>query len=1000
MIALKWSVVFLGLALTAFGTAAAERPLSGEFNVDDPPQIAPAFAAEESEIVPLQAVDESYRLPKTSYPTHYDIQLRTDVHTGERQFQGTVAIHLNVVAATNSIVVHHRSLTIQSAKLVLVPTAGEPQELDDPTWTYDTRVEQLSFKSVNPLNPDSYILTVTYAGRLSNNQDGFYMSSYVDAQNRTVYLATTQFESTSARMAFPCYDEPALKATFALQITHSRFYTANSNMEYDFEIDGDYRISKFKVTPIMSTYLLAFVVSDFAYKGPATHRVHARANAINEVDFAVEAGQIILEKLDTHLGIGYYDHMPTMKQFAIPDFAAGAMENWGLVTYREQYLLFNSELSTYRTKTNIATVIAHEYAHQWFGNLVSPEWWEYIWLNEGFATLYEYYATHMAYPEVGYWELFNTQVIQAAMVPDGLDSTRPMTWNADTPASIGSLFDRVAYPKSGSVLNMMRNVLGEDNWTAGLKAYLTARQLNTANSDHLYTGLQSAIQGKNVLPDGVTVKDIMESWATEKGYPVLSVRRTYETGSVIISQERFISDRKVPNTNIWMIPYNFVRQSRADFDDLNTFSWLSTKAARISTDVSANEWIIFNKQQVGYYRVNYDDANWELITNALINNVDSIHRLNRAQLIDDAYWLARSGRLDLEILMKLLTYLPNETEYAPWTAANNVLSYFNGKLRGTPDYENFTTLVNHLIRKVYATLEVDSVSESEPLLHKYLKQTISTWACMVGNEDCLKRTKAALQKEVTEGVKVHPDIATVVYCQGLRTADAAEYQHLYKRIYSTQNWAFRSMIITALGCSENKEFLKAFLQTAIASNGAGVEINYKSAERTQIVQAVYSGGRAGVDALIEFLRDPDMVREFISRLGINTLNSAISNIASRTNNQEELNMLNDLLTDLGENITPQTAESARATVQANFAWQQSSEGLLTVNFVEEYVDSIVPEPPTTTEGPTVTPGPTTVSQAPSTTTAGSTTTEDDGGAATIAVSITLLVSAVAVALFN
>lgn len=249
---------------------------------------------------------------------------------------------------------------------------------------------------------------------------------------------------------------------------------------------------------------------------------------------------------------------------------------------------------------------------------------------------------------------------------------------------------------AGSVLNMMRNVLGEDNWTAGLKAYLTARQLNTANSDHLYTGLQSAILGKNVLPDGVTVKDIMESWATEKGYPVLSVRRTYETGSVIISQERFISDRKVPNTNVWMIPYNFVRQSRADFDDLSTFSWLSTKAARISTDVSANEWIIFNKQQVGYYRVNYDDANWELITNALINNVDSIHRLNRAQLIDDAYWLARSGRLDLEILMKLLTYLPNETEYAPWTAANNVLSYFNGKLRGTPDYENFTVGVDQL----------------------------------------------------------------------------------------------------------------------------------------------------------------------------------------------------------------------------------------------------------------------------------------------------------------
>ncbi|XP_001662886.2 aminopeptidase N [Aedes aegypti] len=1000
MIVLKWSVVLWGLTLATYGTVA-ERPLSDVSDSVDPPQIAPAFAVEESEIIPLQEVDESYRLPKTSYPTHYELRLRTEVHTGNRQFDGTVAIHLNVVEATNAIVVHRRSLTIQKANLAFIPTPeADPQQLNDPTWTYDANVEQLSFNSETLLNPGSYILTVEYNGRLSDSEDGFYISSYVNKDGVTKYLATTQFESTSARMAFPCYDEPGLKATFALWITHDVLYTANSNMPYTTTIDGDIRVTQFEVTPKMSTYLLAFVVSDFQRLGTLEHSVYARPNAIDEVVFAVEAGQKILEKLDAHLGIGYYDHMPQMKQFAIPDFAAGAMENWGLVTYREQYLLFNPELSTYRTKTNIATVIAHEYAHQWFGNLVSPEWWEYIWLNEGFATLYEYYATHLAYPEVGYWELFNTQVIQAAMVPDGLETTRPMTWNADTPRSIASLFDRVAYPKSGSVLNMMRNVLGEINWTAGLKAYLTARQFDGANADHLYVGLQSAIQGKNVLPEGVTVKAIMDTWANEKGYPVLSVRRTYETGDIIISQERFISDRKVPNTNVWMIPYNYVHQSKADFDDLSTFSWLSTKAARINTEVPANEWIIFNKQQVGYYRVNYDANNWELITNALINNLSSIDRLNRAQLIDDAYWLARSGRLDIEVLMKLLTYLKDETEYAPWTAANNVLSYFNGKLRGTPAYKDFTTMVDHLIKKVYKTLDVTAVSDTEPLLHKYLKQTISTWACLIGNEDCLKRTKEALQKEVTEGIPVHPDVATVVYCNGLRTADVAEYQYLYKRIYPTQNWAFRSMIISALGCSENKQFLKDFLQTAIGGSGSGVEINYKTAERTQIVQAVYSGGRAGVDALIEFLRDPNMLREFVAILDVNTLNSALSNIASRTNTQEELDMLNDLIVDLGTYITPQTAEAARATVQANFAWQQSAEAILTMNFVGDFVDSIEPEPTTTVSPDSTTVSPASSTTAGSTTVAGSSTTEDDGGAATIAVSVTLLIGAVAVALFN
>lgn len=240
---------------------------------------------------------------------------------------------------------------------------------------------------------------------------------------------------------------------------------------------------------------------------------------------------------------------------------------------------------------------------------------------------------------------------------------------------------------------MMRHVLGNENWRAGLKNYLSERQLKNANVEHLHAGLQTAIEGKNVLPTGVSVKQVMDSWTTEKGYPVLSVRRSYDTGAIIISQERFISDRKVPNTNVWMIPFNYAYRSANDFNKINEYDWLSTKAARIETPAAADDWIIFNQQQVGFYRVNYDVRNWQLITDALITNHDSIHRLNRAQLIDDAYWLARSGRLDVEILMNLVIYLRNEVGYVPWAAASNVLSYFNGKLRGTPAYDDF--LVSH-----------------------------------------------------------------------------------------------------------------------------------------------------------------------------------------------------------------------------------------------------------------------------------------------------------------
>ncbi|XP_055548788.1 aminopeptidase N-like [Wyeomyia smithii] len=989
MIVLK-PVILFGLAL-AVRQLAAERPLSSRADID-PPQIAPELFSEELPIAPFQEVDESYRLPKTTSPIHYSIQLRTEVHTGERNFEGTVAITLNVKETTNEIVVHHRGLTVQSAQLKSVPENGNEVQFPDPTWAYDAALEQLTFTSENPLEPGNYLLTVRFIGRLGINEDGFYRSSYTDAAGTKKYLATTQFESTSARTAFPCYDEPGLKATFELKIVHHNSYSARSNMRpiSSEPAVGENVLTIFETTKLMSSYLLAFVVSDFESKGDNLQSIYARPNAIEETDFALEAGGKILTALSSHIGISYYDSMPEMKQFAIPDFAAGAMENWGLVTYREQYLLFDPAISTYRTKTNIATVIAHEYAHQWFGNLVSPEWWEYIWLNEGFATLYEYYGAHLAYPDEGYWELFNPFVIQAALIPDGLDTTRPMTWNAATPSEISRLFDRVAYAKSGSVLNMMRHVLGEENWVAGLKAYLTDRSYAGANVEHLHTGLQTAIAGKNVLPEGVTIKQIMDSWTTEKGYPVVSVRRTYATGDVIISQERFVSDRKVPNTNVWMIPYNFVHKSSADFSDISSYDWLSTKAARLKLEVPANDWLIFNRQQVGFYRVNYDDENWKLIIEALKNDYTSIHYLNRAQLIDDAYWLARSGRLDIEILMDLLTYLEHEDAFAPWVAASNVFTYLNTKFRATAAENDLLVMIKHLIAKVYATFKVAEVPTSEKLLDKYLKQSISTWACMAGVEDCLSKTAAALTNEAVNGVRVHPDIATVVYCYGLQSAGETEFVYLYNQIYPSQNWAYRSMLINSLGCSKNEVFLKDFLSTAIGS----AEINYKSSERTQVVQSVYSGGRAGVNALIDFLMNTNNAREFVSVLGINTLNSALTNIASRTTTEEEAQKLEELITNLELYVTDSVAESARSTVKSNQEWQDSYESLLVSNYVKDYADALDDTTTTVTDGPTPTPtgDVTTVDPA--------TTTPEPDSAASTAISISVLITSVMIALFR
>ncbi|ETN61383.1 protease m1 zinc metalloprotease [Anopheles darlingi] len=997
---------------------------AGELLAERPPFKTDAIHAEEEEpvpsaeqaIVPAQDVDESYRLPQTSIPIHYAVHLTTNIHRNERTFTGTVAIKLQVVEPTDNLVLHQLGLQLSTAKISSLPAGidGPPTLIGDVTFATDTRVAHLTLTSPSVLLAGYYLLEIDYSGRLSTDDDGFYVSSYVADNGERRYLATTQFESTSARRAFPCYDEPALKATFTITITHGSLYGAISNMPEDTRtVNGEMATTKFETTPLMSTYLIAFVVSDFLRRGDNQHRVFARPNAFQELPFALEASRLILQVLDDHLGVPYTNYMEKIDQVALPDFAAGAMENWGLVTYREQLLLFNPEVNSYRTKTNIATTISHEYAHQWFGDLVTPQWWEYIWLNEGFATLYEYLATDLAYPGMEYWELFNTQVIQAAMVPDGLASTRPMNYNAATPGEISALFDRVAYPKSGSVLNMMRHVLGDDNWRAGLRTYLLDRALNKATDEDLYRGLQSAIEGKGVLPDGVTVGQIMRTWTNEAGYPVLNVRRSYDTGEIIISQERFYSDRKIPNTNIWMIPYNYVHQAVADFNEFDDFKWLATKADRFTTTVPAHEWIIFNKQEVGYYRVNYDDHNWELITNALHECFGCIHRLNRAQLIDDAYWLARSGRLDLRIALRLMTYLHNEREYSPWAAADVALSYFNSRLRGTEAYEHFTTFVHSLTEPLYSLLNIDAVDAQDTLLHKYLVQTISSWACRLDHPDCLARTKTLLTSEASGRAMVHADLSTVTYCYGMRTAGEQEYQYVYRKMMDSKNLVERTMLIDALGCSWNKEYLHSFIMTALGNT----EINYRADERRRVIQAVYSGSRAGVDTLIEFLSNAQLTSEFVSTLGQSTLSSTLSAIASRTNNAAEMAQLNALITTLGDRVNPTTATNLRNSAQANLDWVNGFEGLMLTDFLAEYVKDLqttttTAQPTTTTvtvttssttqaTNPPITTSPappmTTTGTAPITTTqAQQTTTEDDdGGAATVTVSLAALLLAIA-----
>lgn len=340
----------------------------------------------------------NYRLPNQTVPVHYDVEIYTKVHLKEEKFNGTVKISIKVVEDTKNVVLHARQLTVDSARILdgITPidcSADYPTE--NPT----------EFLTITPKDGRTLtkgkelVVEIKYNGKLRTDNGGFYRSTYKKANGEEVWLATTQFESTDARHAFPCYDEPAKRATFQFAFTHGKAYNAICDTETigaPVPVGNDMVKTSFKSTTPMSTYITAFIISDFEHTEAEfrglRQRVYSRPNTKQHQEFALSTATLVIAALDDYFGVEFKSMLPDGKldQVAVPDFAAGAMENWGLTTYREEYLLYENGRSTAQTETNIANIIGHEDVHQWFGDYVCVEWWTYLWLKESFAQYYSY----------------------------------------------------------------------------------------------------------------------------------------------------------------------------------------------------------------------------------------------------------------------------------------------------------------------------------------------------------------------------------------------------------------------------------------------------------------------------------------------------------------------------------------------------------------------------------------------------------------------------------
>ena len=565
------------------------------------------------------------RLLDTFTPNHYNLTLDL-TRAEEKEFSGTVII--SGESTSESISLHSKGLTIQSATIDNQPADVSFGEFDE------LRLSQPNLENGN------HTIHINFSGNITDAMHGLY-PCYFTHDGVKKQLFATQFESHHAREVFPCVDEPAAKAEYDLTLITRPGITVLGNMPVKHQEENDNSLTTtFEKTPRMSSYLLAFVIGELHKKSARTKsgvEVNVWATPAqneNTLDFALDIATRSIDFYDEYFGVKY--PLPKSDHVALPDFSSGAMENWGLITYRESCLLADPELTSESSRRFIATVIAHELSHQWFGNLVTMQWWNDLWLNESFANMMEYVAIDALQPDWHMWEDFATNEVTAALRRDSLDGVQSVQADVNHPDEISTLFDpAIVYAKGGRLLVMVRKLIGEEAFRAGLKSYFEKFAYKNTVGNDLWQELESA--------SGQPIVNLMNAWISQPGLPVVSVSSSHDAAT--LSQERFFIGEHQPSDALWPIPL-FANQP-LDVKVLN----------QKETIVSIEKPLQLNCGLSAHFITKYDESTREY----LLKNITELPTLDKICILQDATILARAGFENSASLLPLALSLKTET---------------------------------------------------------------------------------------------------------------------------------------------------------------------------------------------------------------------------------------------------------------------------------------------------------------------------------------------------
>jgi puromycin-sensitive aminopeptidase len=713
---------------------------------------------------------DPYRLPRAVVPDRYDIRLEPDLTT--LTFRGEETITLSVVEPVGEIVLNAVELAIDEA--VAVDARGRRQRA---TVTLDEATERGRLVFAEPLAAGAARLTLVFRGTLNDKLRGFYRSVYKDPSGVSRTMAATQFEATDARRAFPCWDEPAFKAVFNVTLVIDPALTAVSNTRVLSETrEGGRKVVRFADSITMSTYLVAFVVGELEHTEPTPVgrtpvSIWCVPGKRRLAAFGQEIAVASLRYFEEYYGLPYPGDK--LDLLAIPDFAAGAMENLGAITFRETALLVDETAASHAELQRIADVVAHENAHMWFGDLVTMSWWNGIWLNEAFATFMEMLAVDAWKPEWQRWVAFGVSRA-AALSVDGLHSTRPIEFPVRAPREADAMFDVLTYEKGASVLRMLEQYLGPEVFRDGVRDYLRTHTFANADTGDLWAALGRA--SRQPIPA------VMDGWIFAPGYPLVSVG--VEGHELVLRQQRFTylpealhwfgAGPAAPSPPPrWQVPVR-LRVTGGGGDAVERVLLTGTETRR----PLAAGWqsVVANEGGHGFYRVRYDEA----LRERLLDRLPALGAIERFNLVNDAWAVAAAGLMPLTQYLDLTARFRGERDKNVWAVLIGSFHTLN-RLVTPADRPKLEALVRDRAAPALAALGW-TPRPGEDELARQLRGDLIRALGTLGDERAIRDRAAELYAGHERGTApVDPNVLPALIAVLAHTGDEGRYHEFFER---------------------------------------------------------------------------------------------------------------------------------------------------------------------------------------------------------------------------